>query len=117
MKVRATIVALVLLVACYIAAGTPALGLLFKPSVLGDALALKPITYHWANRFDRAIPEAELLASRFYVLILAVVSVAAGISAFRVDATGRRFAFMLSWSIALLALLAYAQTQAFYTVG
>ncbi len=117
MKLGAIIVVLVLLVACYIAAGTPALGLLFKPSVLGDALALKPITYHWANRFDRAIPEAELLASRFYVLILAVVSAAAGVSAFRVDATGRRFAFVLSWSIVLLALLAYAQMQAFYTVG
>jgi hypothetical protein len=117
MKLRATIVALLVLAACYIAAGTPAVGLLFKPSVMGEALALKPITYHWANRLDRAIPEVELLASRFYVLILAVVSAAAGIIAFRTDATGRRFAFVLSWSMVLLAILAYAQMQAFYTVG
>lgn len=117
MKVRLGIVILVVLIACYFAAGTPAVSLLFKPSVLGDALALKPITYHWANRLDRAIPEAELLASRFYVLIFAAVSATAGIFAFRVDATGRRFAFVLSWSIVLLAILAYAQMQAFYTVG
>lgn len=117
MKLRVSTVVLVILVACYLAAGSPAVGLLFKPSVISDAIALKPITYHWANRGDRAIPEAELLASRFYVLILAGVSAATGIFAFSVDATGRRFAFMLSWSIVLLALLAYAQTQAFYTVG
>ena len=117
MKARLGIVVLVILVACYIAAGTPAVGLLFKPSVVCDGLALKPITYHWANRLDRTIPEAELLASRFYVLILAVVSAVAGIVAFRVDATGRRFPFVLCWSILLLAVLAYAQMQAFYTVG
>lgn len=75
MKIGPSIVVLTVLAACYIAAGSPAIGLLFKPSIIGDALALKPITYHWANRADRAIPEAELLASRFYVLILAVVSV------------------------------------------
>ncbi|HVW51595.1 MAG TPA: hypothetical protein VHC91_14555 [Trinickia sp.] len=117
MKVRLSIVVLVILVGSYIAAGSPAVGLLFKPAVISDAIALKPITYHWANRADRAIPEAELLASRFYVLILAVVSAAAGISAFRTEATGRRFTFVLSWSIVLLAILAYAQMQAFYTVG
>lgn len=117
MKVRLGIVVLVILVACYITAGSPAVGLLFKPSVIGSALALKPITYHWANRADRAIPEAELLASRFYVLILAVVSAAAAIFAFRADATGRCFAFVISWSIVLFAILAYAQMQAFYTVG
>lgn len=90
---------LVVLAACYIVAGTPAVGLPFKPSVVGDALALKPITYHWANRLDRAIPEADLFASRFYVLIFAVVTAAAGIAALHVDATGRRFTFVLSWSI------------------
>ena len=61
MKLRVSIVVLVILVACYLAAGTPAVGLLFKPAVLSAALALKPITYHWANRLDRTIPEAELL--------------------------------------------------------
>ncbi|PMS15255.1 hypothetical protein C0Z18_27585 [Trinickia dabaoshanensis] len=117
MKRWVSIVALVVLVACYIAAGTPAVGLLFKPAVLSDALALKPISYHWTNRLDRTIPEAELMASRFYVLILAAVSAAAGIFAFRANATGRRFAFILSWSIVLLAILVYAQMRAFYTVG
>lgn len=117
MKLRVTIVALVVIVACYFAAGTPAVGVLFKPAVLADALALKPITYHWANRLDRTTPEAELLASRFYVLILAVVSAMAAIFAFRVDASRHRFAFVFSWSIVLLAILAYAQMQAFYTVG
>jgi len=117
MKLRVSIVVLVILVACYLAAGTPAVGLLFKPAVLSAALALKPITYHWANRLDRTIPEAELLASRFYVLVLAVVTAAAGIFAFRVNAAGRRFTIILSWSIVLLAILAYAQMQAFYTVG
>lgn len=116
MKLRVAIVTLIV-VACYLAAGAPTVGMLFKPAVLGDALALKPITYHWANRLDRSIPEAELLASRFYVLILAVVSAVAGIFAFRVDATRHRFAFVFSWSIVLLAILAYAQMQAFYTVG
>ncbi|CAM2191238.1 protein of unknown function [Paraburkholderia kururiensis] len=91
MKFSVTIAALVVVVACYIAAGSPAVGLLFKPSVIGNALALKAITYHWANRADRAIPEAELLASRFYVLILAVVSAAAGIFAFRVRRAGGRW--------------------------
>jgi hypothetical protein len=44
MKLRVSIVVLVVLIACYIAAGTPAVGLLFKPRVLIDALTLKPIT-------------------------------------------------------------------------
>jgi uncharacterized membrane protein len=117
MKFWFTIAALVVVVACYIAAGAPSVGLLFEPSVLRDALALKPITYHWANRLDRTIPEAELLASRFYVLVLAGVSAVAGILAFRGDAIERRFSFILSWSIVLLAIFAYAQIQAFYTVG
>lgn len=117
MKVRLGIVVLVVLVACYIAAGSPAIGLLFKPSVIGDAIALKPITYHWANRADRAIPETELLASRFYVLVLAAISTAAGIVTFQKDGDNGRYAFVLSWSIVLLVVLAYAQMQAFYTVG
>ncbi len=78
---------------------------------------MKPITYHWANRLDRAIPEAELLASRFYVLMLAAISLAASGLVFRGAHDGKRFAFALGWSIALLVILLYAQTEAFYTVG
>lgn len=37
------------LAGCYLAAGSPAISLLLHPSVIGDGLALKPITYHWAN--------------------------------------------------------------------
>jgi len=92
---RHVIVALLVLVACYIAAGLPAVCLLFKPSVIGDALALKPITYHCANRADRAVPEAELLASRFYVLVLAAISAAAGIATFWKDGDDGRYVFIL----------------------
>lgn len=117
MKLRLTLSVLIALVLCYIAAGSPAIGLLFNPSVIGEGLALKPITYHWVNRFDRAIPETELLASRFYVLVLAVISVVASVFVFRGARDGKRFAFVLGWSIALLVILIYAQTQAFYAVG
>ncbi|AIT21085.1 putative membrane protein [Burkholderia thailandensis E254] len=117
MKLRLTVAVLAALVLCYVAAGTPSIGLLFKPSVIGEGLALKPITYHWANRLDRAIPEAELLASRFYVLVLAVVSLAASGLVLRGSRDGKGFAFVLGWSVALLVILLYAQTQAFYTVG
>ncbi|MBR8186100.1 hypothetical protein [Burkholderia ambifaria] len=78
---------------------------------------MKPITYHWANRLDRAIPEAELWASRFYVLVLAAISLAASGLVFRGARDGKGFAFVLGWSVALLVILLYAQTQAFYTVG
>ncbi|QOH33451.1 putative membrane protein [Burkholderia cepacia] len=36
---------------------------------------------------------------------------------FRGARTGKSFAFVLGWSVALLVILLYAQTQAFYTVG
>ena len=117
MKLRVTVVALVVLAVCYLAAGSPAVALLFKPSVVSDAIALKPITYHWANRADRAIPAPELLASRFYVLVLAGISVTASVVAFRKDGSAGRFAFVLLWAVSLFAILLYAQTQAFYTVG
>ncbi len=117
MRLRITIAVLAALVLCYVAAGAPSIGLLFKPSVIGGGLALKPITYHWANRLDRAIPEAELLASRFYVLVLATISLAASGLVFRGARDGKGFAFVLGWSVALLVILLYAQTQAFYTVG
>ncbi|KVC15043.1 hypothetical protein [Burkholderia diffusa] len=117
MKLRLTIAVLAALMLCYVVAGAPSIGLLFKPSVIGEGLALKPITYHWANRLDRAIPEAELLASRFYVLVLAAISLAASGLVFRGARTGKSFAFVLGWSVALLVILLYAQTQAFYTVG
>jgi hypothetical protein len=117
MRLRITIAVLAALVLCYVAAGAPSIGLLFKPSVIGGGLALKPITYHWANRLDRAIPDAELLASRVYVLVLAAISLAASGLVFRGARTGKGFAFVLGWSVALLVILLYAQTQAFYTVG
>lgn len=117
MKLKVAIVVLVALAACYLAAGSPAISLLLNPSVIGEGLALKPITYHWANRFDRATPEIELMASRFYVLALAVISVAASVLVFRSNRTGRSFAFVLGWSVVLLVILLYAQARAFYTVG
>ncbi|RDU98921.1 hypothetical protein [Trinickia dinghuensis] len=117
MKLKLTVTVLAALILCYIAAGSPSIGLLFKPSVIADGLALKPITYHWANRLDRAAPAAELLASRFYVLAVAVVSAVASLFMFRGNGDRKRFVFVLGWAIALLAILVYAQSQAFYTVG
>lgn len=117
MKLKLTLAVLAALVLCYIAAGSPSIGLLLKPSVIGEGLALKPITYHWVNRFDRTTPAAELLASRFYVLTLAVVSVVASLFVFRSTRDGKGFYFVLGWSVALLVIFVYAQSQAFYTVG
>lgn len=105
------------LIVCYMAAGCPAIGLLLEPSVIGKGLALKPLTYHWLNRIDRATPAPELLASRFYVWILAGVSAAAALSMLRSGRDGKAFLFALSWSIALLAVFVFAQAQAFYSVG
>lgn len=117
MKLKLAVTVLLALALCYVAAGAPAIGLLLKPSVVGEGLTLKPITYHWVNRFDRVTPEAELLASRFYVLVLAAISLVASAVVFRGNRDGKGFAFVLSWSIALLAILLYAQARAFYTVG
>jgi hypothetical protein len=117
MRLRLIVMAFVVLALCYFGAGAPAIALLLKPAVIGDGLALKSITYHWANRADRAIPETELLASRFYVLLLAAISVVAAVSALKADRDARRFAFALGWSVVIFGILFYAQMQAFYTVG
>jgi hypothetical protein len=117
MKVKLVFAVLVALAACYLAVGSPPIRLLLNPSVVSDGLALKPITYHWANRFDRATPEIELMASRFYVLVLAVITAAASVLVVRGNDKGRSFAFVLGWSVALLVILLYAQMRAFYTVG
>ncbi|MBK3738157.1 hypothetical protein G3A39_02905 [Paraburkholderia aspalathi] len=102
---------------CYLGAGAPPVALLLKPAVISDGLVLKAITYHWANRFDRTLPEAELLASRFYVLAFAAVSVLAAISVLKANRNAQSFAFALGWSVVVLVVLVCAQTHAFYTVG
>ena len=117
MRLKFAVATLAALALCYLGAGAPAVALLLKPAVISDGLALKAITYHWANRFDRATPVDELLASRFYVLVFAAISVAAGFFALRANRDAKSFAFALGWSIAVLAVLIFAQTQAFYTVG
>lgn len=117
MRMRFAVATLAVLAMCYLGAGAPALALLLKPAVISDGLTLKAITYHWANRFDRAIPEAELLASRFYVLVIAAVSVLASISVLKANRDAKSFRFALGWSVVVLVVLVCAQTQAFYTVG
>jgi hypothetical protein len=117
MKLRFAVTTLVVLALCYIGAGAPPVALLFKPAVISDGLTLKAITYHWTNPFDRAMPEAELLASRFYVLVFAAVSVLAAISVLKANRDARSFAFALGWSVVILVVLVCAQTQAFYTVS
>ena len=117
MKLRFAAATLAVLALCYLGAGAPALALLLKPAVISDGLTLKAITYHWTNRFDQAMPEAELLASRFYVLVFAAVSVLAAISALKANRDAKSFAFALGWSVVVLVVLVCAQTQAFYSVG
>jgi malonyl CoA-acyl carrier protein transacylase len=117
MKLRIAAATLAVLALCYLGAGAPTVALLLKPAAISDGLTLKAITYHWANRFDRALPDAELLASRFYVLVFAAVTVLAAISALKADRDAKSFAFALGWSIVVLVVLVCAQTQAFYTVG
>ncbi|CAH2924656.1 MAG: hypothetical protein CPDRYMAC_2389 [uncultured Paraburkholderia sp.] len=102
---------------CYLGAGTPSMSLLLRPSVFGQALALKPLTWHWLNHVDRVTPIAELLASRFYVLLFALLCAMAAGCSFGILATKRRFACMLAMSLAILAVVVYAQIQAFYTVA
>jgi hypothetical protein len=117
MRLKFAAATLVVLAVCYLGAGAPSLALLFKPAVISDGLTLKAITYHWANRFDRAMPEAELLASRFYVLVFAAVSALAAISVLKANRDAKSFAFAFGWSVVVLVVLVYAQAQAFYTVG
>jgi hypothetical protein len=117
MRLKFVAVIVVVLALCYLGAGAPAIALLLTLSVVFDGLTLKAITYHWANRFDRAVPETELLASRFYVLLFAAISALAALSAPRANRDTKSFAFALGWSVLVLVLLLNAQMQAIYRVG
>ncbi|MCA8155979.1 hypothetical protein DF044_27590 [Burkholderia contaminans] len=114
---RTAALALAAAVLCYAAAGAPTLSRLLDPAVIGEGLALKPITYHWVNHVDRAIPEADLFASRFYVLVLASLNALAALIALGADRSRRRFAFVLGWAFVMLIVFVNAQIQAFYNVG
>jgi hypothetical protein len=114
---RIAALALAAVVLCYVGAGAPTLSRLLDPAVIGEGLALKPITYHWINHVDRAIPEADLFASRFYVLVLAALTALAALFALDAHRNRRRFAFVLGWAIAMLIVLVNAQIQAFYNVA
>lgn len=117
MRLKWVVVILLALTLCYLGAGAPAAHLLLKPAVISDGLTLKAITYHWTNRFDREIPEAELLASRFYVLLLATVSALAALSVLGAHRNAKHFTAALGCALALLVILVCAQTQALYTLG
>ncbi|WP_423371542.1 hypothetical protein [Burkholderia sp. LMG 32019] len=114
---RIAALALAAVVLCYAGAGAPTLSRLLDPAVIGEGLALKPITYHWVNRIDCAIPEADLFASRFYVLVLAALNAVAALVALDAHRSRRRFAFLLGWALVMLIVLVNAQVQAFYNVG
>ncbi|KVL00880.1 hypothetical protein WT01_36785 [Burkholderia cepacia] len=114
---RIAALALAAAVLCYAGAGAPTLSRLLAPAVIGEGLALKPITYHWVNRVDRAIPEADLFASRFYVLVLAALNAVAARVALDAHRSRSRFAFLLGWALVMLIVLVNAQVQAFYNVG
>ena len=117
MNLRLAGIVVVALVLCYVGAGGPALSILASPSVIGEGLALKAITYHELNPADRLIPEAELLASRFYVLVIAALCLAGGFTAFTLKDKSRSFNLLLSMSIGLLAIFVYAGFKAYYTFG
>lgn len=117
MRLRFAVAVLVVLALCYLGAGTPAIALLLKPAVISDGLTLKAITWHWANRFDQAAPETELLASRFYVLVFAAINAFAAFFALKANRDTKSFALALIWAVVVLAVLIGAQAQAFYTVG
>ncbi|MDS0859237.1 hypothetical protein NUV25_16135 [Burkholderia pseudomultivorans] len=116
-KWRIAVVALAVLALCYCAAGTPPASRLLAPSVISAGLALKPITYHWLNRFDRTLPEADLYASRFYVLLLAALNMLACGFALHAHRSAKRFAFVLACALVMLAVLVNAQIHAFYQVA
>lgn len=109
----ATIVALAL-VLCYIVAGAPPLNLLFKQSVLLDGFALKTGTWHYRNRVDQMGPIAEMLASRFYTCMLAILCGACGLAVARVEMTWMRLVFFFAVVMALQSVFYYAQVRAFY---
>jgi ABC-type Na+ efflux pump permease subunit len=114
---RIAALALAAIALCYVGAGAPALSRLLDPAVIGEGLALKPITYHWVNHADRAIPEADLFASRFYVLVLAAFTSLTALLALDAHRNRGRFAFVLGWAFVMLIVLVNAQIQAFYNVG
>ncbi|WP_322082899.1 hypothetical protein [Burkholderia sp. BCC1972] len=117
MRLKFVAVTLLVLALCYLGAGMPAAHLLLKPAVISDGLTLKAITYHWTDRFDRALPEAELLASRFYVLLLAALGAFSAMSALKADRNTKSFIFALGCAITLFVIFLCAQTQAYYTMG
>ncbi|KVP19130.1 hypothetical protein BGV67_10910 [Burkholderia ubonensis] len=108
------IVVLLALVLCYIGAGAPSMELLFKPSVVLDGLALKAGTWHYANRVDRMAPIADMLASRFYTLMLAVLCCVCGLAVVRIELTWKRLAFFVAIVLALQFVFYYAQVRAYY---
>ncbi|OXI85887.1 hypothetical protein CFB50_14730 [Burkholderia sp. AU33423] len=114
---RTAALALAAVALCYTGAGAPTLSRLLDPAVISEGLALKPITYHWLNHVDRAIPEADLFASRFYVLALASLNAMAALFALDAHRSRRRFALVLGWAFVMLIVLVNAQIQAFYNVG
>ncbi|OMG71892.1 hypothetical protein [Burkholderia ubonensis] len=109
-----TIAMVVVLVACYIGAGAPPLELLIKPSVVLDGLALKSGTWHYGNREDYAVPASEILASRFYTLIIAALCAVCGMAVGRVKVTWKRLACFVAVAVALQFVFYYAQMRAFY---
>lgn len=117
LKSRLIIIAAIALTLGYVGAGAPSVFLLLKPSVIEEGIALKAITYHGANPADSRIPQADLAASRFYVLLIALASLFAGVVAFRPRMSKANFLALLGVAASLLLIFVYAQFQAFYTVG
>jgi hypothetical protein len=117
MKLKSALVILATVALCYVGAGAPPIALLFKPAVLVDGFTLNAITYHWANSADRALPVADLLASRFYVLLLAAVTAFAAFCALKADREVWSYRFALAWSAVIVVAMFVGQARAFYTVG
>lgn len=111
---RITTTVVLALLLCYIGAGAPPLDLLLKPAVMLDGLALKAGTWHYANHEDRMAPIADMLASRFYTLMLAVLCGMCGLAVIRVELTWKRLAFFLVIVLALQSVFYYAQVRAYY---
>jgi hypothetical protein len=111
------IFAIVALALCYVGAGVPPIALLLKPSVVSDGLALKFITWHWTNYADRALSKPELIASRFYVLLIAALCILGAWITYWPNVTRKNFFVLLALALGLLCLLVYAQYQAYYLVA
>lgn len=108
--------AMVLVVLCYLGAGSPSVRRLLSIDVLSYAIALRPLTYHWANHSDRSLSESDIPASRFYVLVLATLCLVAGVIAVA-PSRPRRFAYLMAMSVVLFVVFVFAECQAYYTVG